>query len=140
MNKVIANSLRVTTRSIKFFKNLKEAPHSVAVKLKQRVLQNVTRFMVQIEEFKALMPLISKLRHPGVRTRHWEMMAKDITFRLPPEPEFTLGYVLQLHLENHIDIVNKITDVAINEFIHENALDKMYSEMVQLVVFSINIL
>src|SRR5690349_15418630 len=92
------------------------------------------------------MPILTKLRHPGVRTRHWEIISKDISFKrmkfghltylvlVPADEEFTLGYVLQLHLENHQTAINNVTDVAINEFTLETALDKMNHELVPSVV------
>lgn len=45
------------------------------------------------------------------------------------ETEFTLGYVLQLHLETHSEVITRLTDIAINEFTLETALDKMSSDM-----------
>jgi dynein heavy chain len=36
---------------------------------------------------------------------------------------------MRLGLENHSEVLNKITDVAINEFTLETALDKMYSDL-----------
>ena len=43
--------------------------------------------------------------------------------------EFTLGYVMSLHLEQSFDTISKLTDVAINEYALETALEKMTSEM-----------
>lgn len=36
---------------------------------------------------------------------------------------------MSLHLEQSFDIISKLTDVAINEYALETALDKMASEM-----------
>lgn len=45
------------------------------------------------------------------------------------ENDFTVGYVLSLDLEKHGGLINKITDVAINEFTLETALDKMLADL-----------
>ncbi|PRP87942.1 putative dynein heavy chain [Planoprotostelium fungivorum] len=118
MSKFLTDSSRVAVRSIKLFKNKKEGPFHVATQMKNR-----------IDEFKIVMSMITKLRHPGIRTRHWEMIAKDVNFKMPTESEFTLNFVLKLHLENHVEEVNKTTDVAINEFTLETALDKMHNDL-----------
>lgn len=114
----ITNTTIVAQSMVKTFKNKKEGPHAMAVQLKDKTA-----------EFKELMPLIAKLRHPGIRRRHWEAIATELSFRLPSEEEFTLGYVLQLHLEQHADAINKLTDVAINEYALETALEKMAQEL-----------
>jgi hypothetical protein len=70
MAKVTVNSGRTATKLSKLLKNKKEGPYNVAVQLKQK-----------IDEFKGVMPFVTKLRHPGIRTRHWEMIAKDVGFK-----------------------------------------------------------
>eukprot|EP01119_Soliformovum_irregulare_P017766 TRINITY_DN5330_c0_g1_i3.p1 TRINITY_DN5330_c0_g1~~TRINITY_DN5330_c0_g1_i3.p1 ORF type:complete len:3685 (-),score=1128.16 TRINITY_DN5330_c0_g1_i3:1844-12898(-) len=122
MSKFINNSLRITSRIIKIYKGVKEAPAGVAAQLRQKV-----------EEWKELIPMLTKLRHPGVRARHWDTLAKELKLKLPAESEFTLGFVLQLHLEKHMEVIASVTDVAINEFTHETALDKMTAELRNMV-------
>jgi hypothetical protein len=58
-----------------------------------------------------------------------KIFCEAIPFTVPTDVEFTLGYVMQLHLENHVDIIHKITDVAINEYTLESALDKMHADL-----------
>jgi hypothetical protein len=70
MVKFINNCAKIGARTMKMYKNKKEGPYTGALQLKTK-----------IDEFSQLMPLILKLRHPGIRTRHWEMIAKDIGFR-----------------------------------------------------------
>jgi hypothetical protein len=57
--------------------------------------------------------------------------ANDYAFRLTANimQEFTLGYVMSLHLEQSFETISKLTDVAINEYALETALEKMASEM-----------
>eukprot|EP01105_Mastigella_eilhardi_P025496 TRINITY_DN6953_c0_g1_i1.p1 TRINITY_DN6953_c0_g1~~TRINITY_DN6953_c0_g1_i1.p1 ORF type:complete len:4254 (+),score=1253.29 TRINITY_DN6953_c0_g1_i1:29-12763(+) len=121
MNKVVTSSNRVAARLLKVSRGQKDALFTVATQLKQK-----------IDNFKVIMPLVTKLRHQGVRQRHWEMIANEIGFQLPAgdhADEFTLGYVIDAHLEKHSETINKITDVAIHEYTLESALDKMQTEL-----------
>ena len=83
-----------------------------------------------IENMKSSIPLIVKLRHPGVRTRHWNMIFKEMGIESTQnDAQFTLLYVLDLHLDKYQDTVVNVTDYARNEHTLESALDKMYNDL-----------
>jgi hypothetical protein len=52
----------------------------------------------QIERFKRDMPLITKLRHPGIKTKHWEEISQVVGFSVMPSTELTLQELLQMDL------------------------------------------
>lgn len=86
-------------------KVLKQIPHKVAP-------FNVSgQLKKKIDEVKRNMPLIIKLRHPGIRTRHWYLILDDINGEEKAfnEEELTLKYVLGLQLENHAETIVNIT-------------------------------
>jgi dynein heavy chain len=121
MLQAVAASRRVVAALLKKFRGAKENAFNVASRLRDK-----------IEEFRAVMPLVSKLRHPGVRRRHWEAFSAELHFELPTVEEtdkFTLGKVIELELWKHQDVIGRITDVAINEHTLESALEKMSSEL-----------
>eukprot|EP00002_Diphylleia_rotans_P012132 TRINITY_DN2375_c0_g1_i1.p1 TRINITY_DN2375_c0_g1~~TRINITY_DN2375_c0_g1_i1.p1 ORF type:complete len:4335 (+),score=913.34 TRINITY_DN2375_c0_g1_i1:198-13202(+) len=119
MDKYLNNNGRIVRKLIRQFKTRKE---NCALRVANQ-LKNL------MDDFKQHMPLISKLRHPGVKVRHWEALATKLGFNIPAEGNFSLEYLINLHLEQYPDIVNSITDVAINEYTLESALDKMAVEM-----------
>jgi hypothetical protein len=97
----------------------KTGPLGVAIELKKT-----------IETMKSSIPLIVKLRHPGVRTRHWNMIFKEMGIEQTQNDEkFTLLYVLDLHLERYQETVVNVTDYARNEHTLETALNKMYNDL-----------
>ena len=89
-------------------KAMKQVAHSPGPLAVANVLKK------KVDDMKKNVALITKLRHPGVRTRHWEMILKRIKPQLPipTDEEFTLGFVLQLHLEDHSEVIINITDFA----------------------------
>ena len=60
-------------------------PNKVVPRLKQKVLS-----------FKQGMPVITSLRNPALRTRHWEAIQNVIGTRIVRDKYFTLGHLLQL--------------------------------------------
>ncbi|KAH3766505.1 axonemal inner arm dynein heavy chain 3 [Pelomyxa schiedti] len=121
MSKLLAICSQIAIRLLKQFKGKKESLHGVTAQYKQK-----------IDAFKVKMPLLLKLRHQGVRQRHWEAIAQELGFTLPTgekSHEFSLGFVLNLNLETHLDTISRIIDVAIHEHTIERALDKMNAEL-----------
>ena len=84
----------------------------------------------EIEAFMPVMPLVTALRNPGMRERHWEELTKvtgkDLT--LATTPEFTLTKLRGMGLDDVIEQVSKVCDVAGKEFAIEQAMDKMEGE------------
>jgi dynein heavy chain, axonemal len=95
----------------------KVAPKGVATALKTR-----------LEEFRANIPLLTSLRNPGLRDRHWAQLSEAIGVELRPDPSLTLKYLLELDIAKHETIITSISDVAAKEYSFERALDKMRGE------------
>jgi dynein heavy chain len=118
MDSYIFNCNRTISKVLKLIAH-KSAPHSAASQLKK-----------EIDDMKLNMPLITRLRHPGIRTRHWKLILDAVGIKdPPPEDTITLKYILDLHLENHEQMVINVTDFARNEHALEAALDKMYNDL-----------
>lgn len=90
----------------------------------------VSKVKAEVNEFMPNMPLITALRNPGMRDRHWqqltEQVGKDMT--RAASDSFTLTQMLELKLEEQTDIVTKVCDVAGKEYAIEQAMDKMERE------------
>ena len=91
----------------------------------------------EVGEFRPRVPLISALRNPGMRERHWsELQEKlNVTFQVPIE-DLTLQMLVDEKLLDNLEVVQKIAEKAGKEFGIEKALDKMQSawETVELVI------
>jgi dynein heavy chain len=83
----------------------------------------------QLDEFKPHLPLITSLRNPGLRERHWKVMSEKVGFSvMPGETLNTLNDVFDMKLPAQAEAINGVCDVAGKEFAIESALDKMQKE------------
>ncbi|XP_032239531.2 dynein axonemal heavy chain 6 isoform X3 [Nematostella vectensis] len=89
-------------------------PNRVVPRLKQRVTS-----------FKLGMPVITSLRNPALRTRHWEAVQDVIGTRLVRDKYFTLGNLLQLNVFQHKEKISEISSQASNEATLELMLQKV---------------
>ncbi|KAH8863214.1 Dynein heavy chain 1, axonemal [Schistosoma japonicum] len=83
---------------------------------------------LSIEEFKPYLPLMQSLRNPGMRQRHWEQLSEELGMNIVPKATLTFSKCLEMHLQDHIDIISKIADVAGKEYSIESALNKMVND------------
>uniref|UniRef100_A0A8C4NS28 Dynein, axonemal, heavy chain 1 n=1 Tax=Dicentrarchus labrax TaxID=13489 RepID=A0A8C4NS28_DICLA len=90
----------------------------------------------KIEDFRPYIPLIQGLRNPGMRSRHWEMLSERIHMKVKPKANLTFSRCLELGLQNHIDDIAQVAEVAGKEFTIEQALEKMEQEW-STVVFDV---
>ncbi|TYZ63897.1 hypothetical protein PybrP1_001177 [[Pythium] brassicae (nom. inval.)] len=79
----------------------------------------------QILVFKPYVPLITALRNPGMRPRHWAELSRNIGFELEIDESFTLTNIFQLNLLDRIDDIVKIAEAAGKEYQVEQALGVM---------------
>lgn len=83
----------------------------------------------QIDQFKKRIPLISKLRHPGIKTKHWEQISKVVGFKVQPSMEMSLQQFLDLDLERWQKEISEIAGIAAQEYNIESMLDAMDLEL-----------
>ena len=76
-----------------------------------------------VESFKKTMPLITDLRNPAMRERHWAQLMDHIGTRFDPAGEaFTLESVINLHLDQHVDFIAELSGNASKELGIETAI------------------
>ena len=67
----------------------------------------------RVESIKKLMPLITDLRNPAMRERHWKSLMEDVGKTFDPHADgFTLEIVLELELEHHSDIIAELSQAC----------------------------
>ncbi|MEE6511728.1 hypothetical protein FKM82_018461 [Ascaphus truei] len=82
----------------------------------------------RIEDFKPFIPLIQGLRNPGMRNRHWELLSEQVQINIKPKANLTFTRCLDMKLQDHIQSIAKVAEIAGKEFAIEQALDKMENE------------
>uniref|UniRef100_A0A8C9ZPR8 Dynein axonemal heavy chain 1 n=1 Tax=Sander lucioperca TaxID=283035 RepID=A0A8C9ZPR8_SANLU len=90
----------------------------------------------KIEDFRPYIPLIQGLRNPGMRNRHWEMLSERIEMKVMPKANLTFSRCLELGLQNYVDDIAHVAEVAGKEYTIEQALEKMENEW-STVVFDV---
>jgi len=82
-----------------------------------------------IEKFRQTLPLLSKLRHPGMKTKHWERISVAVGFDAVPSMDVTLQAYFNLNLHKWNSQISEISSIAVQEYSIESALDTMDSEL-----------
>ena len=81
-----------------------------------------------LQDFLLTCPLMSMLKHPSMRPRHWDLLMKatDKVFKPPHEDEqMTLKSLLDLNLHEYKESVEEISDQAMKEEKMEGTLAKL---------------
>lgn len=77
----------------------------------------------RIEEFKPYIPLIQGLRNPGMRNRHWDLLSNEININVRPKANLTFARCLEMNLQDHIESISKVAEVAGKEYAIEQVGD-----------------
>ncbi|XP_040850525.1 dynein heavy chain 1, axonemal [Ochotona curzoniae] len=121
LEKNVVESFKTMHKCVKQFKDI-PACQDVALDIRAR-----------IEEFKPYIPLIQGLRNPGMRNRHWEILSNEININVRPKANLTFARCLEMNLQDHIESISKVAEVAGKEYAIEQALDKMEKEWASIV-------
>ncbi|XP_043932324.1 dynein axonemal heavy chain 1 [Protopterus annectens] len=124
LEKNVSESFKTMHKCVKQFKDIPGC---------QLVAQDIRG---RIEEFKPYIPLIQGLRNPGMRNRHWELLSEQIKINVRPKASLTFSKCLEMKLQDHIEAIAKVGEIAGKEYAIEQALDKMENEW-SSVVFDI---
>ena len=96
------------------------------------VAQDVKR---QIEDFRPYIPLIQGLRNPGMRNRHWEQLSTSIGMPVYPKANLSFAKCLEMGLQNHIEAISKVAEIAGKEF----SIEQVYIYMYMYIMYMYNI-
>ena len=68
----------------------------------------------QVDDFSQHLGIITCLRTPGLKERHWKEMTDLLpgSLELSPKPTLTLGMLLDMELEKYLDELNTVAETA----------------------------
>lgn len=75
-----------------------------------------------IEKFQPHIPLIQALRNPGMRSRHWTMLSERLNMNVMPKTNLTFSRCLELGLNQHVDEIAHVAEVASKEYAIEQVM------------------
>jgi len=117
---------QISTLVAEFSKNMARAVKAKAVRSNDGCLAVANAIRKEVEDFRPHLPLIGALLNPGMRDRHWAMLAEQLPFEFRPDESLTLVKVLdEFKLQDHIDVISRVGDNAAKEYQIESALNKM---------------
>ncbi|KAL5008122.1 hypothetical protein ScPMuIL_013703 [Solemya velum] len=83
------------------------------------------RLKEKVMDFKQGMPVITSLRNPSLRQRHWDMIERLIGKSISRDKSFTLGSLLDMNIFKHKEKIQDISTTASNEATLEIMLQKI---------------
>lgn len=112
----VAQVFRALAKSTKYFeRNQLQGCLVIAQRIKSKV-----------DEFKPFVPVITALRNPGMRDRHWGELSAAVGHKIDPhDPTFTLTKVIEDGLHTHMTAISKVAEKAGKEYTIETTLVKM---------------
>jgi dynein heavy chain len=85
-----------------------------------------------VKNFLSTIPLVSDLRHPSMRPRHWDMLMELTGVKFVIDDKFKLEDLIRLELHKFEDDVGEIVNRAQKEEKMEQALKKIAGTWVNL--------
>ncbi len=85
----------------------------------------IPALQLKIDKLKVKLPIISDLRNPSLKPRHWERLDAAIGAPLPHDETFTLALLDQLEVWKHKEAVQEISTAASSEASLEIMLKKV---------------
>ena len=89
----------------------------------------VTELHQRVEKVKYEMPFIRKLRHPGIRSRHWKLIEALIGFDLRSVLDLAVVDVVSMDFDGKKYQIEEILSKAMSEYALEFGLDKMRDQL-----------
>lgn len=79
----------------------------------------------KVTEFKHGMPVITSLRNPSLKARHWQLIERLIQKSIARDKNFTLANLLEMNIFKHKEKIQEISTKASNEATLEIMLEKI---------------
>ena len=76
----------------------------------------------EIKKWLKFLPLVSQLREPAMRDRHWQMVKDKLNNQFAVDDNLTLGFIANLDVTQYADDIEEITDQAGQEAKMEKTL------------------
>lgn len=119
---ITLNSFKTMQKTLSYFK-ARDFPKITAI---------AQHMKDEIDKFRPVVPVAVSLRKDGMYDRHWQQLSeniqkesKDPTFKVYPEPGFTLTNAIEKGLCNYTTICEEVGDRASREYAIEQTLNRM---------------
>ena len=76
------------------------------------------RLQGSVANMASILPLVSELRSPCMRDRHWKAVASECCKPVEKGPGFCLADLLALQLHKHVEGIMEIVEVVLTQRLH----------------------
>uniref|UniRef100_H3GJS6 Dynein heavy chain linker domain-containing protein n=4 Tax=Phytophthora ramorum TaxID=164328 RepID=H3GJS6_PHYRM len=112
---VAAISKQVQTYVKVAYQAQKQLPGNEAADLLQR----------EVEKFKLVLPVVTDLRSPSLKDRHWKQIHTALGFQMKGESSMTLGGLIERNVMKHGETISAVAVSAQQEAVLEEMLKKV---------------
>ena len=79
----------------------------------------------KVDVFKGLVPVVVALRNDALKEHHWTQIEEVIHQEIDRGENFTLGYLLELHVNEYREQIETVSTAATQEGVLEEMLAKV---------------
>ena len=79
----------------------------------------------RIEEMREKLPIVTNLRNPTLRPRHWEVIEQVLEYQFTEEDPITLGKLVDIDAFRHTEALEEISGQASSEASLDSILNKV---------------
>uniref|UniRef100_A0A7S3ZAX1 AAA+ ATPase domain-containing protein n=1 Tax=Lotharella globosa TaxID=91324 RepID=A0A7S3ZAX1_9EUKA len=110
----------------RFEKTMKKCMKQKAIKENDGLSEIAGQIQTEIKKFKPLIPIVTNLRHPGMRDRHWTKLSNDLDIKLTPDDSIKMTDLTDnFKLHEHIDEIIELGETCVKEYSIEISLKTM---------------
>ncbi|XP_014276767.1 dynein axonemal heavy chain 2 isoform X2 [Halyomorpha halys] len=89
----------------------------------------------RVEAFKRVLPLVTDLKNPALRQRHWDNIKAEMNSTFDENGDtFTLDYIISIQMQDFADYIHEISNGATIELNIENTLRKISDQWAEIVL------
>jgi len=96
----------------------------------EKLVEFIDQILGQIEDFNSFLPMAVNLSNEGMHERHWDILSMKIHIKINPIQDTTFCFkkLLELKLENHLDLIEEVSNRAAKEYSLMKDIEAMHSK------------
>lgn len=96
----------------------------------EKLVEFIDQIISQIEDFNSFLPMAVNLSNEGMHERHWDILSMKIHIKINPIQDTTFCFkkLLELKLENHLELIEEVSNRAAKEYSLMKDIEAMTSK------------
>lgn len=85
----------------------------------------VTKLRADLQDFMQYVPVITALRNPGLKDRHWASISTAVGAKVKADDSFSLSLAVSMGVMQHMAVIESVSESASKEYALEKGIEKM---------------